>query len=204
MTVYVRDFNNSYAMRWVGAAKHLARRCFAATLPARRYALRTQVAAPRCVFPQQLEKQLEAADISIEEHGGRITVMEEHLKNVRQEIAYTESRVSGVAGQQVRVAYAGQVRSPSGTFLKGVAPHVSRRGGSMCGCHAWVKRLRPNKTPPRLVWPQVDVERKEVETESHLRIMAEKELVRRRSTSACQWVMLVLLAQPWCPTALRA
>ncbi len=32
-------------------------------------------------------------DISIEEHGGRITVMEEHLKNVRQEIAYTESRV---------------------------------------------------------------------------------------------------------------
>jgi hypothetical protein len=46
---------------------------------------------------QQLEKQLEAVDISIEEHGGRITVMEEHLKNVRQEIAYTESRVSSAA-----------------------------------------------------------------------------------------------------------
>ncbi|KAI8473820.1 MAG: hypothetical protein J3K34DRAFT_166010 [Monoraphidium minutum] len=68
---------------------------------------------------RQLEKQLEAVDISIEEHGGRITVMEEHLNNVRLEIAYTESRM--------------------------------------------------------------DVERKGVETEAHLRIMAEKELARMRA-----------------------
>lgn len=33
----------------------------------------------------------------MEENGGRIGVMDEHLKNVQQEITYTESRVSDAA-----------------------------------------------------------------------------------------------------------
>ncbi|GBF94678.1 flagella associated protein [Raphidocelis subcapitata] len=71
---------------------------------------------------KRLEQELEAVDISIEEHGGRIAVMEEQLKNVRQEITYTESRM--------------------------------------------------------------DAERREAETEKHLRIMAEKELARMRADVA--------------------
>eukprot|EP00878_Enallax_costatus_P027581 GHUV01029712.1.p1 GENE.GHUV01029712.1~~GHUV01029712.1.p1 ORF type:complete len:477 (+),score=186.93 GHUV01029712.1:553-1983(+) len=42
---------------------------------------------------RNLEKQAEEIDLSLEENGGRINVMEEHLKNVQQEITYTESRV---------------------------------------------------------------------------------------------------------------
>jgi hypothetical protein len=43
---------------------------------------------------QSLEKQLQQIDLTLEENGGRIGVMDEHLKNVQQEITYTESRVS--------------------------------------------------------------------------------------------------------------
>jgi hypothetical protein len=42
---------------------------------------------------QSLEKQLQQIDLTLEENGGRIGVMDEHLKNVQQEITYTESRV---------------------------------------------------------------------------------------------------------------
>lgn len=42
---------------------------------------------------QKLEKQLELVDVAVEENSGRIGVMAEHLKNVQQEITYTESRV---------------------------------------------------------------------------------------------------------------
>eukprot|EP00879_Flechtneria_rotunda_P003815 GHRR01004055.1.p1 GENE.GHRR01004055.1~~GHRR01004055.1.p1 ORF type:complete len:980 (+),score=386.14 GHRR01004055.1:396-3335(+) len=40
-----------------------------------------------------LEKQLQQLDLSVEENAGRVGVMGEHLKNVQQEITYTESRV---------------------------------------------------------------------------------------------------------------
>lgn len=42
---------------------------------------------------QRLEKQLQQVDAALEEHGGRVGVMHEHLKNVQQELTYTESRV---------------------------------------------------------------------------------------------------------------
>jgi hypothetical protein len=48
----------------------------------------------RCaLWLQSLEKQLQQIDLTLEENGGRIGVMDEHLKNVQQEITYTESRV---------------------------------------------------------------------------------------------------------------
>jgi protein-arginine kinase activator protein McsA len=42
---------------------------------------------------QTVEKQLETLDASLEENKGRVEVMLDHLKNVQQEITYTESRV---------------------------------------------------------------------------------------------------------------
>jgi len=47
---------------------------------------------------QSLDKQLQQLDVSLEENTGRIGVMDEHLKNVQQEITYTESRVRGSKG----------------------------------------------------------------------------------------------------------
>ncbi len=43
---------------------------------------------------QRLEKQLELVDQALEENNDRINVMHEHLRNVQQELTYTESRVS--------------------------------------------------------------------------------------------------------------
>lgn len=43
---------------------------------------------------QTVEKHLDEIDLTLEENSGRINVMDEHLKNVQQEITYTESRVS--------------------------------------------------------------------------------------------------------------
>jgi hypothetical protein len=42
---------------------------------------------------QALERELAAADIAAEEQGGRAAAMEDHLRHVRREIAYTEARV---------------------------------------------------------------------------------------------------------------
>lgn len=83
-----------------------AARCSGAPCRCRqRRTARSSAGAPHLPRKQELEAQLEAADISIEEHGGRITVMEEHLKNVRQEIAYTESRVRGCAARLRRAVF---------------------------------------------------------------------------------------------------
>ena len=43
--------------------------------------------------PQRLERQLEQVDQALEENNDRIGVMQEHLRNVQQELTYTESRV---------------------------------------------------------------------------------------------------------------
>jgi hypothetical protein len=40
-----------------------------------------------------LEKQLQQVDLELEENAGRVTVMDEHLKNVQQEITYAQHRV---------------------------------------------------------------------------------------------------------------
>lgn len=45
-------------------------------------------------LPQALEKQLQGVDLELDENAGRVTVMDEHLKNVRQEITYAQHRVS--------------------------------------------------------------------------------------------------------------
>jgi peptidoglycan hydrolase CwlO-like protein len=50
---------------------------------------------------QELEQQLESLDLSVEEHTGRIEVMTDHLKSVKQEITYTESRVRRSTAQVV-------------------------------------------------------------------------------------------------------
>jgi hypothetical protein len=42
---------------------------------------------------QHLEKRLEAAEAALEEHGDRVAIMGEHLKNVQQELKYTQGRV---------------------------------------------------------------------------------------------------------------
>lgn len=46
------------------------------------------------VLLQALEKQLQQVDLELEENAGRVTVMDEHLKNVQQEITYAQHRVS--------------------------------------------------------------------------------------------------------------
>jgi hypothetical protein len=70
-----------------------------------------------------LQQELEAVDIAIEEHGGRITVMEEHLKNVRQEITYTESRVRCRGGRRGAAAPAGAAtRQPEALALSAAEP----------------------------------------------------------------------------------
>jgi coiled-coil domain-containing protein 39 len=43
---------------------------------------------------QVLEAQLESAEGSLEENSDRISIMDEHLKNVQQELKYTQSRVT--------------------------------------------------------------------------------------------------------------
>lgn len=45
------------------------------------------------LLSQALEKQLEGLNVALEENSSRMGVMGEHLKNVEQEIAYTEQRV---------------------------------------------------------------------------------------------------------------
>lgn len=77
----------------------------AARTPGCRQPRLTPPAAPPRSAAQHLEQQLEAVDVAIEEHSGRIGVMEEHLKNVRQEIAYTESRVRGCAARLRRAVF---------------------------------------------------------------------------------------------------
>jgi chaperonin cofactor prefoldin len=47
---------------------------------------------------QELEKRLEAVDTALEESHDRVAIMDEHLKNVQQELAYTQSRVRGLEG----------------------------------------------------------------------------------------------------------
>lgn len=48
-----------------------------------------------CWYPQQeLEQKLEAADTALEENHDRISIMNEHLKNVHTELKYTQEKVS--------------------------------------------------------------------------------------------------------------
>mmetsp|Transcript_9124 Transcript_9124/g.17160 ORF Transcript_9124/g.17160 Transcript_9124/m.17160 type:complete len:907 (-) Transcript_9124:51-2771(-) len=42
---------------------------------------------------RDLERQLEATDVGLEENSDRVGIMEEHLKNVQQELKYTQNRV---------------------------------------------------------------------------------------------------------------
>lgn len=42
---------------------------------------------------QNLEKQLQQVDLELEENAGRVNVMDEHMKNVQQEILYAQHRV---------------------------------------------------------------------------------------------------------------
>ena len=49
----------------------------------------------------KLERQLEGAESGLEEHKDRIEVMDEHLKNVRTELTYTEARV-GSKGKEIK------------------------------------------------------------------------------------------------------
>mmetsp|Transcript_5128 Transcript_5128/g.9691 ORF Transcript_5128/g.9691 Transcript_5128/m.9691 type:complete len:950 (+) Transcript_5128:130-2979(+) len=44
-------------------------------------------------YIQASERQLEALEAAIEENSDRINIMEDHLKNVQQELVYTQSRV---------------------------------------------------------------------------------------------------------------
>lgn len=46
-----------------------------------------------CRLLQALENQLELVDLELEENAGRISVMDEHMKNVKQEITYAQHRV---------------------------------------------------------------------------------------------------------------
>ncbi len=46
---------------------------------------------------QELEVRLEKADAALEEHQDRVAIMDEHLKNVQQELKYTQSRVRGTS-----------------------------------------------------------------------------------------------------------
>ena len=50
---------------------------------------------PAATPPQALETQLEGYEGAIEENSDRINIMEEHLKNVQQELVYTQTRVGG-------------------------------------------------------------------------------------------------------------
>lgn len=43
---------------------------------------------------KQLEKELELTDVSLEEHKDRISVLQEHLSSVQQELQYTQSRLN--------------------------------------------------------------------------------------------------------------
>lgn len=45
------------------------------------------------LFVQNLEKQLQQVDLELEENAGRVNVMDEHMKNVQQEILYAQHRV---------------------------------------------------------------------------------------------------------------
>lgn len=49
--------------------------------------------ATHATTSQNLEKALEKADGAVEENSDRISIMEEHLRNVQQELKYTQSRV---------------------------------------------------------------------------------------------------------------
>lgn len=42
---------------------------------------------------QALEQHLQQVDLELEENAGRVGVMDEHLKNVQQEITYAQHRV---------------------------------------------------------------------------------------------------------------
>lgn len=44
-----------------------------------------------------MEQQLQQVDLELEENAGRVGVMDEHLKNVQQEITYAQHRVSLLA-----------------------------------------------------------------------------------------------------------
>ncbi|KAF8063069.1 CCDC39 [Scenedesmus sp. PABB004] len=106
-----------------------------------------------------LERQLAQVDAALEENGGRIGVMDEHLKNVQQEITYTESRVGARAAAAPRRARVRALADPPSCLD---APRRAR-------CAA-----------PRAL-RQVEAEKREAETEQHLKIMADKEIARMRT-----------------------
>ena len=53
---------------------------------------------------QALEKALERADAALDENQDRVGIMTEHLKNVQQELKYTQTRV-GVVGRKAAQAW---------------------------------------------------------------------------------------------------
>ncbi len=100
---------------------------------------------------QDLEKKLESADAALEEHHDRVAIMDEHLKNVQQELKYTQSRVGEAAGGKAEVV--------------GTCPRAHL---ASCTCGL-------------VVVEQVEAKAKEIESEKHLKALAEREAGRLRN-----------------------
>ncbi len=120
------------------------------------------VALPSAEKPplQQLEKQLEGVDVALVQHEERASVLSSHLKNVQQEIAYTEARVSSTP----RPRDSSRVRVSSGFGFTAVcagAPQRHRCPGSdgawqrppaCCGDAERLGRRRACGAGPWLGW----------------------------------------------------
>jgi len=64
-----------------------------------------------------MEQQLQQVDLELEENSGRVGIMDDHMKNVQQEITYAQHRVRMLEGSLLQPSLQQQCSSPVPVFI---------------------------------------------------------------------------------------